>query len=252
MAVITVSEEARAQYREEGYMILPSAIPESEMAVLRSICDEAVAETDRELERDGKGSSGITHKQQRYFISNRHRNTPLLQQYLFNPYMEDLCRATLGENAYLFWEQFVVKGPETGLKFGWHQDSGYIGYDHVPYMSCWLALDDVSEDNGTVFVLPFSRAGTRLRQDHSVEEGTNDKIGYVGTDPGIPVVGPAGTVAVFTSVTFHRSSANTTPNFRRVYLSQYSGVPILTKDGKHIWGNAEPFIREDRRVAPVW
>ena len=42
--------------------------------------------------------------------------------------MADVCRATLGDTAYLFWEQYVVKGAEAGMKFSWHQDSGYVGY----------------------------------------------------------------------------------------------------------------------------
>jgi ectoine hydroxylase-related dioxygenase (phytanoyl-CoA dioxygenase family) len=247
-----IPEAQKAQYREEGYFILERVIPEEDLEVLRAECQRYIDEIDAQLEREQKATQGITHRHRRYFISNRHRNNPRLQRYIFNPAMEAICRATLGDNAYLFWEQFVVKGPEAGMKFGWHQDSGYIGFDHEPYMSCWCALDDMSEENGTVYVLPFSRAGTRSRQEHIIEEGTNDKIGYFGDDPGVPVVAPAGSVAVFSSVTFHRSSPNTTPRMRRVYLTQYSGTPILTKDGKHLWGNALPFIRDGRRVMPEW
>jgi ectoine hydroxylase-related dioxygenase (phytanoyl-CoA dioxygenase family) len=134
------------------------------------------------------------------------------------------------------------------MKFGWHQDSGYVGYDHKPYLSCWAAIDEVSEENGTVYILPFSRAGTRKRQDHIVEEGSNDKIGYFGEDPGIPVVAPAGSIAVFSSVSFHRSSPNTSKGWRRIYLTQYSAIPILTKDGSQLWGNAEPFLVDGDRV----
>jgi ectoine hydroxylase-related dioxygenase (phytanoyl-CoA dioxygenase family) len=28
-------------------------------------------------------------------------------------------------------------------------------------LTCWIALDDVTEANGTVYLLPYSRAGTR-------------------------------------------------------------------------------------------
>ena len=56
----------------------------------------------------------------------------------------------------------VIKGAETGMKFSWHQDSGYVNYpDHKPYLTCWCALDDMSEANGTVHLLPFSRSGIR-------------------------------------------------------------------------------------------
>ena len=31
---------------------------------------------------------------------------------------------------------------------------------------------------------------------------------------------------------------------RRVYLMQYSSEPVLTADGKKLWGNAEPFLKD--------
>ena len=48
-----------------------------------------------------------------------------------------------------FNEQYVVKAADSGMKYGWHQDSGFIPYAHRPYLTCWVALDDVTEANGT-------------------------------------------------------------------------------------------------------
>jgi ectoine hydroxylase-related dioxygenase (phytanoyl-CoA dioxygenase family) len=79
--------------------------------------------------------------------------------FLFSELMAEVVRATLGETACLFNEQYVVKSAEKGLKFGWHQDSGFVAYPHWPYLSCWCALDDVTVENGTVYLLPYSRAG---------------------------------------------------------------------------------------------
>ena len=62
-----------------------------------------------------------------------------------------------------------------------------------------------------------------------VDPKTNDRIGYEGTDPGLPVLVPAGSLAVFSHQTLHRSGANTTKNMRRVYLAQYSCSPILNR-----------------------
>ena len=77
----------------------------------------------------------------------------------------------------------------------WHQDSGYVGYDHKTYLTCWVTLDDVSEENGTVYLLPYSRAGTRDWVRHVKEEGTNVTANNVfgrpatkpaSTDPALP------------------------------------------------------------------
>ncbi len=243
-----ISASQKEQYREEGYFVAESVMDDAQLDFLRSACDRFIAETDAKMAEEATSARGITHKGSRYFISNRHRDNPDLRPYIFSALMAEICRGTLGDTAYLFHEQFVVKGPEVGMKFGWHQDSGYVGFDHRPYMSCWAALDDVSEENGTVYILPFSRAGTRHRQEHTMEEGTNDKIGYFGDDPGVPVVAPAGSVAVFSSVSFHRSSPNISGGWRRVYLTQYSAEPIYTEDGSRAWSNAEPFLVAGERV----
>lgn len=36
---------------------------------------------------------------------------------------------------------------------------------------------------------------------------------------------------------------------RRAYLAQYSVEPLLTADGKKLWGCAEPFLRSGKVVA---
>jgi ectoine hydroxylase-related dioxygenase (phytanoyl-CoA dioxygenase family) len=142
----------------------------------------------------------------------------------------------------------VVKAAEKGMKFSWHQDSGYIGHDHKPYLSCWCALDDVTEENGTIYILPYSRAGTRDWTPHTREAGSNDLIGYTGDDPGIPVICPAGSIAVFSSTVFHRSGENRASEMRRIYLAQYSAEPILNKDGSGLWNAAEPVLRDGEIV----
>ena len=241
MAVIT--PEHIEQFREEGYFILEQVIPEDHLQLLRGECQRFIDLKNEEMDREGTDVIGINHRDKRYFLSNCFRTEPRLKEFLFSDLMSQICRVTLGDDAYLFWEQYVVKGADTGMKFSWHQDSGYVGYpDHKPYLTCWCALDDMSEENGTVHVLPFSQIGIRSWVKHIREEGSNDLVGYFGDEPGIPVLVPAGSIAVFTSVNFHSSGTNTTSRMRRTYLAQYSAEPILSPDGAKLWGNAEPFL----------
>ena len=109
-----------------------------------------------------------------------------MRRFLLSDLMVQIARAALGDTVYLFNEQYVVKAAERGMHFGWHQDSGFIPYPHPPYLTCWITLDDVSEANGTVYLLPYSRAGTRDVVPHVRDEETNDMIGYFGDDPGDP------------------------------------------------------------------
>jgi ectoine hydroxylase-related dioxygenase (phytanoyl-CoA dioxygenase family) len=239
-----ISDEKIAQFHQEGYFILEAAIPDDSLEGLRAECQRYIDKFDAEMEAKGLDKLGINHYKKRYFISNRGNESPVITSFLFGELMADVTRAVLGESVYLFNEQYVVKAADKDTKFGWHQDSGYIGHYHKPYLSCWCALDDMSEANGTISVLPYARAGMQPDDlfEHVVEEGTNDKVGYHGSDPGIPVIVPAGSIVVFSSRTFHRSGSNNTHKMRRSYLAQYSKEPIMTKDNSKVWAQAVPFI----------
>ena len=61
----------------------------------------------------------------------------------------------------------MIKAGDPDTAFAWHQDSGYVHEDHEPYLTCWIALDDVTEENGSVYLLPYSRSGHQvLHQAH--------------------------------------------------------------------------------------
>ncbi len=247
-----IAEELRDQYRREGYMFLENVIPEEQVEGLRQECQRYIARYDAEMEAKGVTVQGINHYKKRYFISRRGMESPTITQFLFSERMAAVCRATLGDTAYLFHEQYVVKFAEVGTKFGWHQDSGYVGHYHRPYLSCWCALDDMTIENGTVSVLPYSAIGMQPDDlyDHRIEDASNDKIGYRGDHPGVPAIVPAGSIVVFSSRTFHRSGPNATSGIRRCYLAQYSAEPIMNKEGSALWGQAIPILRDGRLCRP--
>ena len=232
----------REQYLEEGYFILERAIPEEHLQILRDACDRLVAIVDEELDRLGTDHQHITHKGVRYHIAKRYQEVPRLREYVFGELMAEICRATVGPNAFLFYDQYVVKCAEKGIRFSWHQDSGYLGIPHRPYVTCWAAVDDMTLENGTAWVLPFSKAGTREVVEHVRDPETGDRVGYFGTEEGVPIVAPAGSVAVFTSLSFHRSGPNLTDRMRRAYVTQYSPEAIVKPGGTGPLHLAEPFL----------
>jgi hypothetical protein len=59
---------------------------------------------------------------------------------------------------------------------------------------------------------------------------------------------PAGSIAVFSSVCFHRSGANLTANRRRVMLSQYAAGPIVDPGTGKLYLDGVPFLKGDEVV----
>ncbi len=185
-----ISPEKIDQYRKDGYFILENALPPSR---LRDIQGEAMRFKeifDARMRAANVTVWDINHLDKRYFISLYHDHSEILKEYLFSEQMAEICRATVGPEVYLFQEQFVIKGAEVGMTFSWHQDGGWFAPDCPPYVSVWLALDDMTKENGTIDVLPQSRMEHRGWLKHRVDPKTNDRIGYEGDDPGDPVFVP--------------------------------------------------------------
>lgn len=243
-----ITDAHKKQYQEQGFFILEGVIPEEELAMVREECAKLIADQDAEMEKQGTDTLGLSRRNSRYFVFLAYKDRPQLGSFIFNDLMAEVCRATIGDTAYLFWEQFVVKGTDKkGAEFTWHQDSGYVDGEHEYYVNAWIPLDDVSVENGTVWLLPYELAGTRDKVEHKPVPGSNDREGYFGPEKGVPANCPAGSLVVFSSTCFHRSGPNTTDKMRRAYALQYSPAPIYEPDGS-LKGLAEPFLKDGERV----
>ncbi len=249
VAEAIVNESHIEQFHREGYFLLPSVVPPEHLQLMRDECQFFIDRADHEMDAAKTDVIGLNHRGKRYFVYDCVQQRQTLRRFVFSPLMAQICQATLGNNAYLFWNQYVVKCADKGMKFSWHQDSGYVHPNHAPYLTCWITLDDVSEANGTVYLLPYSRSGIRTWVKHVPDPVSNDMVGYFGSDRGIPVIAPAGSIACFSSLLFHSSGANTTAAMRRIFLAQYSSEVIMTEDGTKPWGASEQFLRQGAIVA---
>ena len=198
VSVPLVTAAHARRFCDEGYFVVEGVLPPTDLEMLRSECQRLVDERNGEMTRLGVDMLDLCHRGRRYFV-HAYDKSPAVRRFLFSDLIAQTAQAALGDTIYLFNEQYVVKAAERGMAFGWHQDSGFIPYPHPPYLTCWIPLDDVTEANGTVYLLPYPRAGTRDVVEHRRDEKTHDMIGYFGDDPGDPVVVPAGSIICFSS-----------------------------------------------------
>ena len=248
-SLFTISDQQRSQYRDEGYFVLENAIPDDYLDTLRRECQAFIDQMNAEMDRAGTDTIGINHRNRRYFIGQPSIQSASIRSIYYSELFAEICRSTIGAEVFGYYEQYVVKAAERGMRFSWHQDSAFGEVaPHPPYVTCWCALDDMTAENGTVYLLPYSRAGSRELVPHIPEDGTNDLVGYSGDDPGQIVQVPAGSIAVFSSHVLHRSGVNTTDRMRRVYLAQYAPVVMRSAETGEPWGRNEPFLEAGRIV----
>ncbi|MEV0370587.1 phytanoyl-CoA dioxygenase family protein [Streptomyces sp. NPDC050636] len=250
-----VAEAQVAQFQEEGYCVLPAIVPESLMELLDEECEQAIGNVHREMDTKGVDVLGGSRRGLQYTPGGCRNAQQRLREFLFSDLLQGICGQLIGPESYLIWDQFSVKmgtkgadeggahfendgSPQSLGYFSWHQDSGYVPLDHAPYLSCWVALDDVTAENGPLRVIPFSELGVRTRVTHTPDPLNGDLVGYFGSLPGVAIEVPRGSVICFSSTLFHSSSTNDTSSPRRAYLAQYSSTTSAAS-GNVLWRDAE-------------
>lgn len=149
----------------------------------------------------------------------------------------------------LFNDQYIVKPPHRHGRaldsscFQWHYDSQWCDDDckanYRQYLSAWVALDDVSEENGTLRMLPYAPGGDggTHRARAANYPGINalaSPLDDGGDLEGRPLTMKAGSVAFFSDVVLHCSGPNFTDVERRAWMPQFSDGPVFREDGKAV------------------
>lgn len=238
-------------FKSEGFMIVPDFLSPEELEMIREICDISVHNTEKEMKEKGIDEDRINVLGKKYFIKDARKSHPKIKSVLFSEKTAKVCKATIGNTAYLHTEQFVVKMTDSNTNFAWHQDSGYSVYqggaaEHKPYLTCWVALDDMSAKNGTISILPFSRSPSRELIEHFWSDELNAMVGYNGKDDGDLVEVKAGTLVAFSSFLLHKSGANTTNKPRRSYFMAFTPELFTYKeDSGKVYSSGEPLLEAD-------
>jgi len=68
----------------------------------------------------------------------------------------DVVEDVLGPNILVWGTNFFIKNPHDPAYISWHQDSTYWGLSHPDVMTAWIALSDVTVENGAMRMLPGS------------------------------------------------------------------------------------------------
>jgi phytanoyl-CoA hydroxylase len=133
----------------------------------------------------------------------------------------------------LYWDQLVYKRPGTHDDFPWHQDNGYNFVAPQQYLTCWVALTDATEDNGCPWIVPGMHLDGTLRH-HWTDLGFRCLDGTPREAQALPL--KAGSIAVFSSLTPHRTGPNLTADVRKAYILQYApdGAVVHPRDGEPV------------------
>lgn len=150
----------RAEYKEQGYLLLRGLIPPGDVrAARRKIVSRLLQRG--ELDEGGSADEAPMRGGRRpglvLFTDDELRESEEVRTTLESSALRDFFGAFFGEEATTFaykWMRAVGAGEFTGA----HVDSVYMGRGSQQLMTAWIPLGDVAVEEGTLMALPRSHA----------------------------------------------------------------------------------------------
>lgn len=225
----------RETFDRDGFVIVPDLISPDKLAQVRRMIDGVVDQSVRpnlpvkigpsldafhmQLEVKVKDDPSVPMRDKIRVVFHMTHTHTYFRDLSRSPEILDAVEALIGPNIRYYTDQMFVKPARHGTEVPWHQDSAYWPDAEPRLLSCWLAIDDVTEENGCVRFLPGThRAAVRHKEftEHVGNSiGTSPEIGGFDTASEVPVVMKAGSASFHHSLTLHRSLPNTSDRGRR-------------------------------------
>ncbi|MEZ6136069.1 MAG: phytanoyl-CoA dioxygenase family protein [Pirellulaceae bacterium] len=222
MNFFRVTPEYRAQFDQQGYILVPSLFGSDELELLSRYAraDQLVAAR-ATTRSDAQGGTTTLS------LSNDLEDD-LYAAVVRSQRVADNMSALLGDEVYHYHHKMMLKEPLVGGAWEWHQDYGYwydFGCLYPTMGSCFIAIDPATRENGCLQVIPGSQQFGRIN---------HMKIGgQTGADPErvaaalerLPLVHvemQPGDAIFFHGNLLHRSDQNTSPNPRWSLICCYN------------------------------
>lgn len=161
MSILSSAE--LAQYAQDGFLLVPGLFDTEEMDLLQRSARE-----DRALDQHSQGRQDAQGGTVRLALWN-HPGDGIYGMFARSQRLVDRMEALLGGEVYHYHSKMILKDPEVGGAWEWHQDYGYwyhYGCLEPLLASAMIAVDPATEENGCLQVLRGSHHLGRL--DHSL------------------------------------------------------------------------------------
>lgn len=227
-----LTPDQRHAFNTEGFVKIEGAFSPQEVAAVTAAIDPLEAAGEDRL-REAGGTVSIATADVITFTTHIARRSPVLKAFAAHPFITEVCHDLLGEAVRLYWDQSVYKKTGEAREFPWHQDNGYTFIEPEQYLTFWLPLVDVDEENGCPWIAPGLHRGGTL--DHWI---TPIGLKCLETAPGaVAVPARAGDAIVFSSLSPHRTGPNLKAgSVRKAYILQYcaDGSVATLRDGSRV------------------
>ncbi|MBL6699974.1 phytanoyl-CoA dioxygenase family protein [Luminiphilus sp.] len=231
MAQLTVSQ--KDQFWRDGYLIVEQALSPIELESLRSAfsvwVDTSLShQTDYGETLDGRArfdldpvhnatQSGLRRVQSPEEISEAFRNV------MRNARTVDICAELIGPAIRFHHGKVNSKLPGMPTEVKFHQDFTFQPMSNDDVITCLLFMDEVTEENGPLQVVPGSHKGPLFSLWHEgvFTGAVAEEVVAQHKDQIVTCTGAAGAACLMHSSLLHGSAGNLSANPRTLYLATY-------------------------------
>ena len=168
-------------------------------------------------------------------INDCARNDSVFARYAANEKILDIVQEVLGPDIKLFGSQCFMK-PPGGVEKPYHQDSPYFSIAPMALVTCWVALDEATLENGCLWVVPGSHRQGPLEHSEAWDLGNriDMRIPESAFDRSkeVAITMPEGSCSFHHSLLLHMSHPNKTSQPRR-------GAAFHYMSSRSHWTNPE-------------
>jgi ectoine hydroxylase-related dioxygenase (phytanoyl-CoA dioxygenase family) len=241
---MTLSDEQVKDFRELGFVNIGPIFTQRDIESIQSEYDRLVTMDSQTLGNDDEGRFPY-----RAMLNFRSEKLKAITQ---DKNLLDGMVQLLGADVRFWWDQGINKSPGAGSYIDWHQDNGYANGVTPEYVTCWLALDDSSPENGGLYVIPEShKAGPRDHEWQGVHAVVSEQ--FVEAEKAQPLNAKAGDMLLFSSYLLHQTVGNTSKDKqRRAWVMQYCRGDHANETTGEVYDNRPWVVKGGEYVENPW
>ncbi len=201
-------------YFENGYLLVEDVLSPQQLRKMQEITydfierSRSVTRSDEIYDLD-EGHSDRTPRLTR--IKLPHKQHPFFWDVLRNSAITDVLRELVGPNAVLQTSKLNAKAPGGGAAVEWHQDWAFYPHTNDDMLAFGVMLEDVTEHNGPLQVIPGSHKGPVLS--HNGRDGifcgaVDPEDPDIDLEKAVTITGKAGSMSIHHVRTLHGSAPN--------------------------------------------
>jgi len=147
---VSLSQREIDTYHEEGLVIPDYKLPPAKLARLREGLEQLIKDNPN-IRSEKLISAHLSE-----YANEGVRGNRIFLEFASDPDLLDLVECVIGPDMILWGAQVFCKPAGDGMEVPWHQDGQYWPIRPLATCTVWVAIDDVTRENGAMRYIPGS------------------------------------------------------------------------------------------------